>query len=107
MYVVNQNCLGCRFTDCVAVCPVKDCFKIGKNMVVIDPDLCIDCGLCVAACPAKAIESDLNSDIMWVEHNAKFSKIWPAINEMIEPAEGAQEMVNVQNKEAIFDKEEL
>lgn len=103
MYVVGENCLGCRFSDCVAVCPVKDCFKIGANMLVIDPNLCIDCGLCANVCPVQAITSDLNSQLKWIEHNAKYAKIWPAINDMIEPLPNAQENMNKEDKITHFD----
>ena len=53
-YVVTENCIKCKYTDCVDVCPV-DCFREGPNMLVIDPDECIDCTLCVPECPAEAI----------------------------------------------------
>ncbi len=53
-YVVTENCILCKYTDCVDVCPV-DCFREGENFLVIDPDECIDCTLCVAECPAEAI----------------------------------------------------
>ncbi len=62
-YVVTENCIRCKYTDCVDVCPV-DCFREGPNFLVIDPDECIDCTLCVAECPAEAIfaEDDVPSD---------------------------------------------
>ena len=50
-HVVTENCIRCKYTDCVEVCPV-DCFHAGPNMLVIDPDECIDCTLCVEECPA-------------------------------------------------------
>ena len=53
-YVVTETCIKCKYTDCVDVCPV-DCFREGPNMLVIDPDECIDCTLCVAECPVEAI----------------------------------------------------
>ena len=53
-FVVTENCIRCKYTDCVEVCPV-DCFHAGPNFLVIDPDECIDCTLCVAECPAVAI----------------------------------------------------
>ena len=53
-HVVADPCIKCKYTDCVAVCPV-DCFHEGANMLVIDPDECIDCGACVPACPVEAI----------------------------------------------------
>ena len=62
-YVVTESCVKCKYTDCVDVCPV-DCFREGPNMLVIDPDECIDCTLCVAECPVEAIfaEDDVPSD---------------------------------------------
>ena len=59
-FVVTENCINCRYTDCVEVCPV-DCFHVGPNFIVIDPDECIDCTLCEPECPAEAIypEDDL------------------------------------------------
>ena len=53
-YVVTESCVKCKYTDCVDVCPV-DCFREGPNMLVIDPDECIDCTLCVPECPVEAI----------------------------------------------------
>ena len=62
-YVVAEACIKCKYTDCVDVCPV-DCFREGPNFLVIDPDECIDCTLCVAECPVEAIfaEDDLPAD---------------------------------------------
>jgi len=59
-FVVTENCIKCKYTDCVEVCPV-DCFHEGPNFLVIDPDECIDCTLCVPECPIEAIfdEEDL------------------------------------------------
>ena len=53
-YVITESCIKCKYTDCVDVCPV-DCFREGPNFLVIDPDECIDCTLCVAECPVNAI----------------------------------------------------
>ena len=52
-YVVTENCIKCKYLDCVEVCPV-DCFYEGENMLVIHPDECIDCGVCEPECPAEA-----------------------------------------------------
>ena len=59
-HVVTDACVGCKYTDCVAVCPV-DCFHEGPNFIVIDPEVCIDCGVCIPECPVEAIvdEKDL------------------------------------------------
>ena len=92
-FVVTDNCKRCRFTDCVAVCPV-DCFHGDEEMLYIDPDECIDCGACVPECPVEAIydESQLPENLTeWVEVNrAKASKL-PVVNEKGEALPGADE----------------
>ena len=85
-FIVGDNCINCKFTDCVQVCPV-DCFYEGPNMLVINPDECIDCGLCEPECPANAIfdEVDLPADqTEFIEINAIYSEKWPVIVEMID-----------------------
>ena len=78
-YLVNEKCIKCKYTDCVEVCPV-DCFYEGENMLVINPDECIDCGVCEPECPVDAIISDTDDkDKRWLEVNQKFSEIWPNI----------------------------
>ena len=78
-YIVNENCIRCKYMDCVEVCPV-DCFYEGENMLVIHPDECIDCGVCEPECPIEAIVPDTEPDTeKWVEHNRKFSEAWPNI----------------------------
>jgi ferredoxin len=82
-YVVTENCIQCKYTDCVEVCPV-DCFHEGPNFLVIDPEECIDCTLCVAECPAEAIfaEDDLPDDQrQFIQINADLAKAWPSILE--------------------------
>ncbi len=82
-YVVTENCIRCKYTDCVEVCPV-DCFHEGPNFLVIDPEECIDCNLCVAECPAEAIfpEDDVpDSQRGFIALNAELAKLWPAITE--------------------------
>ena len=86
-YVVTDNCIKCKYTDCVDVCPV-DCFHEGPNLLVIDPDECIDCTLCVAECPAEAIyaEDDVPAgQEVFIGLNAELSKQWPVIAERKEP----------------------
>lgn len=94
-YVVKDACIKCKYTDCVAVCPV-DCFYEGENTLVIHPDECIDCGVCEPECPAGAIvcDTDLGPDepVDWVEFNRKYSEIWPVITEQKDAMEGADEM---------------
>ena len=78
-YVVTENCIACKYTDCVEVCPV-DCFYEGENMLVIHPDECIDCGVCEPECPADAIRPDTEPDLeQWVEFNRKYSEDWPVL----------------------------
>lgn len=92
-FVVTDNCKGCRYTDCVAVCPV-DCFHADQEMLYIDPDECIDCGACVPECPVEAIydEADLpenQQDSLQV--NADRSKELPVINTTEDPLPTAEE----------------
>ncbi len=92
-YVVTENCIRCKYTDCVEVCPV-DCFHEGPNFLVIDPDECIDCELCVPECPAEAIfaEDDLPKDqLQFIEINAELAQQWPVITERKDPLPDAAE----------------
>jgi ferredoxin len=78
-YIVNENCIRCKYTDCVEVCPV-DCFYEGENMLVIHPDECIDCGVCEPECPAEAIKPDTETGLeKWLELNAEYAKTWANI----------------------------
>ena len=82
-HVVTENCIKCKYTDCVDVCPV-DCFREGPNMLVIDPDECIDCAVCIPECPADAIfaEEDTPADqLHFIKLNADlaFAKGWTSI----------------------------
>jgi ferredoxin len=88
-YVVTENCIKCKYMDCVEVCPV-DCFYEGENMLVIHPDECIDCGVCEPECPAEAIKPDTVPGLeSWLELNAQYSKSWPNISEKgTGPADG-------------------
>ena len=99
-YVVIDNCIKCKYTDCVEVCPV-DCFHEGPNILVIDPEECIDCTLCEPECPAEAIvaEDDLPEDqAQFLELNAELAKIWPVITEKKDPPPDAEEWDGVPNK---------
>ena len=80
-YVVAEPCINCKFTDCVDVCPV-DCFYEGKNILVIHPEECIDCGACEPECPVDAIFEEDEVPDKWrhyVEINAQYSPKWPGI----------------------------
>ncbi|HEX5513862.1 MAG TPA: ferredoxin FdxA [Gammaproteobacteria bacterium] len=92
-FVVTENCIKCKYTDCVEVCPV-DCFHEGPNFLVIDPEECIDCTLCEPECPAEAIfaEDDLPENQMhFLQLNAELSKQWPVLTERKEPLPDAAE----------------
>jgi ferredoxin len=79
-YVVTDNCIKCKYMDCVEVCPV-DCFYEGENMLVIHPDECIDCGVCVPECPAEAIlpDTDPFATPAWLALNHRYASSWPNI----------------------------
>lgn len=99
-YVVTENCIQCKFTDCVDVCPV-DCFVEGPNFLAINPDECIDCTLCVAECPAEAIfaEDDVPADQQqFIELNARLAKVWPVISSRKPAMEDADAMNGVPGK---------
>jgi len=99
-YVVTENCIKCKFTDCVDVCPV-DCFHEGPNFLVIDPEECIDCTLCVPECPADAIYADdeLPEEMEhFTELNAELSEKWPVISEIKKAPEDAEEWNGVSDK---------
>ncbi|KAF3980859.1 MAG: ferredoxin family protein [Methylococcales symbiont of Hymedesmia sp. n. MRB-2018] len=92
-FVVTENCIKCKFTDCVDVCPV-DCFHEGPNFLVINPDECIDCTLCEPECPAEAIfaEDELPQDQEhFIALNAELATAWPTITEVKDPLEDAEE----------------
>ena len=92
-FVVLENCIRCKYTDCVEVCPV-DCFHEGPNFLVIDPDECIDCALCEPECPAEAIlsEDDVPPEqANFIELNAELSREWPVISIQKEPLPDATE----------------
>ncbi len=92
-FVVTENCIRCKYTDCVEVCPV-DCFHEGPNFLVIDPEECIDCTLCVPECPIDAIvsEDDLPGDQRhFLELNADLAKRWPVITQKKPPPADAKD----------------
>lgn len=99
-YLVTDNCIKCKHTDCVTVCPV-DCFYEGENFLAINPDECIDCGVCVPECPVGAIlqDSELGSEVgKWMDINRKYSLTWPNITLKKDALPDADEWDGVPNK---------
>ena len=105
-YVVTDNCIKCLYTDCVEVCPV-DCFHIGPNFMVIDPDECIDCTLCEPECPAEAIfaEDELPDGAdNFIALNEELSRKWPVITEKTDPLPDAAKWDGVADKLQYLEK---
>lgn len=105
-FVVTENCIKCKFTDCVDVCPV-DCFHEGPNFLVIDPDECIDCSLCEPECPANAIhaEDEVPKDQQeFIQLNAELAKIWPTISEVKAHLPDAEEWKDKPGKRALLER---
>lgn len=105
-YVVVEDCIKCKHTDCVDVCPV-DCFHEGPNFLVIDPEECIDCTLCEPECPIGAIFAD--DDVPegqenFLELNAELSLEWPVINVSKESPEDAAEWEGVADKLKLLER---
>jgi ferredoxin len=104
-YVVTENCIKCKYTDCVEVCPV-DCFYEGENFLVINPDECIDCGVCEPECPAEAIVPDTESGI---EHrsqlNRQYSQLWPNLSAKRDPLPDADAWNGKPDKEKLLSRE--
>ena len=99
-YVVTESCIRCKYTDCVDVCPV-DCFREGPNFLVIDPEECIDCTLCVAECPVGAIfaEDDVPAgQENFLAINAELSPLWPVLTHKKPSLPDADEWANVTDK---------
>ena len=105
-YIVTENCIKCKHTDCVAVCPV-DCFYEGPNFLVINPDECIDCAVCVPECPIDAIyaDTDLPEDQkVFIEINADLFKIWPRIVKKKDPLPDHEAWNNKPNKRDLLER---
>ena len=96
-FVVTDACIKCKYTDCVEVCPV-DCFYEGENMLVINPDECIDCGVCEPECPAEAIVPESDKVLNWLELNREYSAKWANITVKKEALPEAEEFKGVANK---------
>lgn len=106
-YVVTEACIKCKYTDCVSVCPV-DCFYEGPNFLVINPDECIDCAVCVPECPVNAIVPDNDTEtpnlVHWLEVNSTLSKTWPNISKRKDPLSSAEEFKDIKDKQHLLEK---
>ena len=97
-YIVMDPCIKCKFMDCVEVCPV-DCFYEGENFLAINPDECIDCGVCEPECPADAILPDSESGMeKWLEVNREYAGKWPNITRKGEAPADADQWKGVADK---------
>ena len=99
-YVVTENCIKCKHTDCVSVCPV-DCFHEGPNFLAIDPDVCIDCGVCEPECPVHAVvpHDRLTAEqTIFLDLNRELSQIWPVITERKAPLPDAKRWADAPGK---------
>jgi ferredoxin len=106
-FVVGENCIKCKYTDCVGVCPV-DCFYEGPNFLAINPEECIDCALCVPECPVDAIyeENDLpSSQAEFLALNRELAERWPNITEVQLPLPDADEWADKPDKRELLDRE--
>jgi len=102
-HIVTERCVDCRYTDCCVVCPV-DCFYevTAPAMLVIDPDTCIDCALCVPECPIQAIwPTDELPDVYseWIEKNAELFSGGTMIKTKKDALPGALPLPQIQAKE--------
>jgi len=105
-FVVTEPCIGCKYTDCVAVCPV-DAFREGPNALVIDPAECIDCALCVPECPVEAIyaEEDVPADQRdFIPLNAELARVWKPITRVKPALPDAEKWVKVRDKRDRLDR---
>src|SRR5688500_612924 len=105
--VVTEACIKCKYTDCVDVCPV-DCFREGPNMLVIDPDECIDCTLCVPEGPGEAIfaEDDVpDAQKEFTALNAELAKLWKPIIERKPAPADADEWAKAKDKKRLLERE--
>jgi ferredoxin len=106
-FVVGENCIRCKHTDCVAVCPV-DCFYEGPNFLAIHPEECIDCALCVPKCPVNAIyaEGDVPLDqAAFIELNRELSAQWPPLRKRKGPLPDADRWKDMPGKSAYLERE--
>jgi ferredoxin len=96
-YVVTDKCVKCKYTTCVEVCPV-DCFYEGELMLIINPEECIDCGVCEPECPIEAIKPESEDLIEMIEVAKEFSSKWPVITKIKDPLPDADKYKDEKGK---------
>jgi ferredoxin len=106
-FVVTESCIACKYTDCVNVCPV-DCFYEGPNFLVINPDECIDCAVCVPECPVNAIVADSDTTVndldYWMALNEELSKTFTSITRKKDQLPQADDFKNIKDKKHLLEK---
>jgi ferredoxin len=105
-FVVTENCINCKHTYCADVCPV-DAFSEGPNFLVINPDECIDCAICVPACIVNAIteERDVPADQrVFIRLNAELATIWPRLPQGKAPPPDTEEWDGVRHKLELLER---
>lgn len=105
-FVVTDNCINCKHTTCVEVCPT-DAFREGPNFLVIDPVHCIDCNLCPMECPANAIfeESEVPAgQEKYIQLNAELAEVWPAITLRKDAMPDYEKWDGVENKLPLLER---
>jgi len=108
-FVVTEQCIRCKFMDCVKACPVE-CFYEGPDFLVIHPDECIDCNACVTECPVNAIYQDkeLPADQReFVEINRRMSLIWPPAVEPSPPLPDREQWRDMPMKRQLLEPDVL
>jgi len=106
-FVVTEACVKCRYTDCVDVCPV-DCFRAGPNFLVIDPNECIDCAVCVPECPVNAIyaEDDVPGDQQeFIALNAELAQLWPSMTKRVDALPDADHWSKIEQKRHLIERD--
>jgi len=103
-HVVTEPCIRCKYTDCISVCPVE-CFHEGPDFLVINPAVCIDCGVCIPECPVEAIVEarDLAADqLEFAALNVRLAAVWPLITVAKEPSPDAEHWADQKNKKSLL-----
>ncbi|GAA3308508.1 ferredoxin family protein [Streptomyces cinereospinus] len=99
-HVVTEQCVHCKFAECITYCPVA-CFREAGTFLVIDPEECIDCGNCVEACPADAIypEDELPPELQpALEWNSRLALQLPLATTDVAPLADAEDWVGRPDK---------